>query len=220
MKRMNLLKSGALISLLLIVPFSNAQDPLRFENEMEQIRQIDTESAENRKVIVFTGSSSIRMWKDIHTYFPEFAVFNTGFGGSHMSDLLYYLDDAVIRFNPEQVFIYEGDNDVASNIEPEEILAAAETIVARLQEELPGVYIAFISAKPSLARWNLKNAYEELNNQLKIFCRNRGLTYVNVWNGMLTDSGLPNQDIFLDDGLHMNKKGYDFWFHELEDYVK
>jgi len=64
MKRMNLLKSGALISFVLIFLFSNAQDPLRFENEIAQIRQIGTDFAEGRKVIVFTGSSSIRMWKN------------------------------------------------------------------------------------------------------------------------------------------------------------
>jgi lysophospholipase L1-like esterase len=216
----NRIRTIALIPFVWIVFSTHAQDPLRFENEMEAIRQIVTEYEEDREVVVFTGSSSIRMWKNVQSYFPEVAVINTGFGGSHMSDLLYYLDDAVIRFNPEQVFIYEGDNDVASNIDPEEILATAETIVDKLKEALPGVQIAFISAKPSIARWNLKNAYEELNNQLEIFCRDQGLTYVNIWNGMLSHSGVPKQDIFLDDGLHMNKKGYNLWFQALKDYVK
>ena len=54
------------------------------------------------------------MWSNIQEYFPNKIIINTGFGGSHMSDLLFYLDDIVIKYQPDQIFIYEGDNDVAS----------------------------------------------------------------------------------------------------------
>ena len=33
------------------------------------------------------------------------------------------------------------------------------------------------------------------------------LTFIDVWDEMLTDDGKPNPDLYVDDGLHMNEKG-------------
>ena len=37
------------------------------------------------------------------------------------------------------------------------------------------------------------------------------LTFVDVWEPMLTEDGKPNPDLFVEDGLHMNEKGYVIW---------
>ncbi|MEM1220559.1 MAG: G-D-S-L family lipolytic protein, partial [Bacteroidota bacterium] len=97
---------------LLILGFSNlqAQDPLRFEQEIEQLKKKSFPTNQEGPKLVFAGSSSIRMWTDLAAAFPEHRVINMGFGGSQMSDLLYFLPDLVIRHRPERVYIYEGDN--------------------------------------------------------------------------------------------------------------
>ncbi len=43
-------------------------------------------------------------------------------------------------------------------------------------------------------------------------------TFVNVWDKMLQD-GLPMKDIFTEDKLHMNAKGYTIWTKELKSSV-
>ncbi|MCB0666260.1 MAG: hypothetical protein KDC80_10575, partial [Saprospiraceae bacterium] len=78
-----------------------AQDPLRFSKDIEEMKSEKLKSTDG--LIIFTGSSSIRMWKDVAERFPDYNIVNRGFGGSQMSDLLYFLDDIVIRSKPCQV---------------------------------------------------------------------------------------------------------------------
>jgi hypothetical protein len=54
--------------------------------------------------------------KMLQSYFPEYNVINNGFGGSHFSDLLYFYHEMIVKPAPEILFIYEGDNDIASTI--------------------------------------------------------------------------------------------------------
>ena len=64
-----------------------AQDPLRFEKDVEELTLADT-SIDKKDIILFTGSSSIRIWSDIQSYFPGHNIVNKGFGGSETTDLL------------------------------------------------------------------------------------------------------------------------------------
>ena len=161
------------------------------------------------------------MWKDLKKAFPNHNVVNLGFGGSEMADLLYYLDKLVLQFKPKQVFIYEGDNDIAVGRSPEKIFAAADATLARIREELPQTEVIFISPKPSVARWHMKDKYEAFNNSLQAWTKDkRNVTYADVWTPMLKKDGVVRDDIFLRDKLHMNKKGYAIWTEELGKYLK
>jgi hypothetical protein len=102
--------------------FTNAQDPNRFKEQIDELVNKEYNFSTNKKLVVFTGSSSIRMWNDVQSYFPEYNVINNGFGGSHFSDLLYFYNEMIVKPAPEILFIYEGDNDLASNKKPKKIL--------------------------------------------------------------------------------------------------
>jgi lysophospholipase L1-like esterase len=43
--------------------------------------------------------------------------------------------------------------------------------------------------------------------------------YADVWDPMLDDRKVK-QDIFIEDGLHMNDKGYDIWYNVLKPFVQ
>src|SRR5690554_1895974 len=188
-----------------------AQDPLRFEKQVADISEKYANISKD-DLILFTGSSSIRGWKDLPSYFPDHHLMNAGFGGSHASDLLYYLDELVIRYQPKKVFIYEGDNDITSGKSTEEIMNVTKEIVDKLKTSLPGVKIMLISAKPSISRWHLKDQYLDFNKHLKKYSRStKNVKYVNIWDIMLGKDKKPRADIFLEDDLHMNKAGYDLW---------
>lgn len=209
--------------LLCLFPFAvlQAQDPTRFENEIAQYRTMPVDSARG-DLIVFTGSSSVRMWRDVADDFPGYAVLNRGFGGSVMSDLLYYADDLILKLRPRKVFIYEGDNDLAGGKNPRRVVREAKRLSQRIRKESPGTAIYFISAKPSLARWDLRAAYEKLNQLLARHAdRKLAATFVDVWNPMIDPAtGEVFRDIFLDDGLHMNRKGYDIWAGAIRPFVE
>ncbi len=206
--------------LLLNVLLSEAQGEHPFSKEVDQLCNKEYHPDPSKKLLLFAGSSSIRKWKDVQNYFPGYNVINYGFGGSKYSDLLFFYDKLFRKYKPDILFIYEGDNDIAAGTAPAEIAEEAETLIKKLRKDLPETRIVIISAKPSLARWHLKDQYLELNEKLKNLCgKYPDVAYANVWDIMLDREGQPRKDIFIGDGLHMNKKGYELWKKILSGYL-
>lgn len=199
----------------------SAQNSARFQKEVQDL--VANDSAINRKdIILFTGSSSIRLWKDMASYFPEHNVLNRGFGGSQMSDLLYFSDKLILPYQPKMIFIYEGDNDIGGGKGPEEILLTADSLLSVIRENLPpATPVVFISPKPSVARWEMKSKYEHYNSKLKAWVKKqKNVAFADVWKPMLDKEGNVMPDLFVEDKLHMNKKGYDIWAKVLRKYIK
>ena len=201
--------------------FVQAQDPLRFAEEVSLIqKKYDTLWVPSRETIVFTGSSSVRIWNDLQERFPAVQIVNSGFGGSEASDLLAYTDDLILKYQPRKVFIYEGDNDLNSNKKPSAVLSDIKAIVSRIQADRPDTKIVLIAAKPSIARWHLKRLYKRLNRKMKGLAKKEDhLAYADVWRPMLQGRKVK-QDIFINDGLHMNAKGYDIWYTILQPFME
>ena len=209
------------VTLLLFIFNLNAQDPNRFQHEIEELIQKEYQFEPGKKLALFTGSSSVRMWKDVADYFPEFNVINNGFGGSHFSDLIYFYGELIPKYNPDYLFIYEGDNDIADDEKPRKILKEAKSLVGMIQADLPQTKVVLISAKPSVARWEYSKKYNRLNRKLERLCRKTdNLEFADVWSAMLDENGQVFTDVFLDDNLHMNKKGYDIWGEVLLQYFE
>lgn len=192
-----------------------AQDPTRFAEEVKKFEQTADDYPQKDR-IVFTGSSSIRLWTNFKRYFPNHNVINTGFGGSETTDLIFYKEELISQFQPKQVFIYEGDNDLNSGKSVLQVINDITTLVLELQEE--GIeHIVLISPKPSISRWHLKEEYEQLNAALALLSSiQQGLQFADVWTPMLTPEGMLRKELFIEDGLHMNEKGYDIWIKVLK----
>jgi len=205
-------KGFLLIIILCGVIHSNAQDPKRFQKEIETLAEKDYCFSPDKELLLFTGSSSIRMWNDVQSAFPGYHVINKGFGGSHFSDLIYYYDELIGPHDPDYLFIYEGDNDIASGKNPKKVRDEARMLVNRIRQDKPQAKIVLIAAKPSIARWELKKEYEKLNRHLeRIAKKTKGVEFADVWSAMLDENGEVYRDVFIDDNLHMNDKGYRIW---------
>jgi len=209
-------------ALLINVAFPlQAQDPLRFEKEVEELTSGD-KSLNKKDIILFTGSSSIRMWSDMQSYFPGHNIVNRGFGGSETNDLLFYFDKIILPYKPKQIFIYEGDNDLNSGKSAAEILASSDILIELIRKNVSEeVQVFFISPKPSIARWHLKAKYENYNQQLKMWtAKQKYVTFIDVWTPLLDQRGTVMKDIFLEDGLHLNKKGYAIWAKVIGKFIR
>jgi lysophospholipase L1-like esterase len=197
------------------------KDPARFKDEIASLTMND-KTVNKKNLILFTGSSSIRVWEDLQTCFPKKNVLNRGFGGSEMSDLAYYFDRLILPYQPKQIFIYEGDNDVNAGKKPEQILASATLILNKIRSEVsPTVEVLFISAKPSVARGQLKEKYTIFNQQLKNWAeKQKNVKFIDVWTPMMGKDGNVLPDLFLEDKLHMNEKGYAIWKKVIEPFIQ
>jgi lysophospholipase L1-like esterase len=202
--------------LLVLLGFTSlAQDPTRFQAEIDVISKLDIPKGG----IIFTGSSSIRLWPNLNDWFPNVEVYNLGFGGSETSDLIHYADELIISHQPRKVFIYEGDNDVNAGKPAARIITDMELLVRKIEEESPKTEIILISAKPSQERWHLKAQYEEFNYLLVDFCKENKIILIDVWPPMLDENGELLPDLFKEDNLHMNEDGYKIWQPLFSPYV-
>ncbi|MEJ1238197.1 GDSL-type esterase/lipase family protein [Chryseolinea sp. T2] len=185
--------------------------PERFRNEVTEIS--GKPAADTSRIVLFTGSSSIRLWHDIKAYFPSYNIINRGFGGSQTSDLLYFADQLIFTLRPSKIFIYEGDNDLAGGKSSAQIMATTDSLLHRIRKQYSAsVPVYFISPKPSVARWKLKDAYLDHSRNLRKWVgTKKNVYYVDGWSSLVDNNGEVLKDIFKEDNLHLNKKGYDLW---------
>ena len=211
-------KSTFFLALFVFVASAGiAQDQLSV-----QVESI-TERSRSKSVedpVIFIGSSSIRMWNTLEQDFPEFPVLNHGFGGSEYSDLIAFQEQLIEEFEPSMIVVYAGDNDIANGEEPVAIAEEAEAFVDGLRRIANGAPVVVLSAKPSITRWNLKDNYIKLNGKLDTLMSTMDhAVYVDIWTPMLNENGEVNETLFIDDGLHMNEKGYEIWKNALKPFL-
>lgn len=200
---------------------ANAQDPTRFEKQVEKLVNTEYNFSSDKKLVVFTGSSSIVRWKTVQDDFPTYNVINNGFGGSVFSDLIYFYDELILKQKPDILFIYEGDNDVARGKAVSTIFKKAKGLVTRIQNDLPETKVILISPKPCIKNWSKKDNYIKLNKKLSEYCEKKEkLEFADVWSAMVDENEVVFQDIFVEDDDHMNAKGYAIWVEVIGEFLK
>lgn len=199
---------------------SNAQDPSRFENEVKQLISKDDVS-DDGDLYLFVGSSSIRFWGSLKEDFPGINILNRGFGGSTFIDLEHFKEELIYAYTPKKIFIYEGDNDISMDHPVDEIIKRAKDLAGEIKSRLPQAEIYFIAAKPSVARWDKKEAYLAFNFTLQSWASfEDGIHFIDVWTPMCDDDGEVMKNLFVGDNLHMNKAGYKIWKEVVKPYVE
>ncbi len=215
------MKRSFFVALFLCYSITNAQDPIRFQGEVNAIStRYDSLWDSTKETIVFTGSSSIRIWENLPDIFPGYQIVNSGFGGSQASDLLAYTDELILQYNPSRVFIYEGDNDIFSGKSPRHVIRDTREIIKRIKQRNVETGIVLIAAKPSIVRWHLKGKYKKLNRKFRRLSRkDEAVEFANIWDTMLAGRKV-RPDLFIADGLHMNSRGYELWYPIIKQYVE
>ncbi|GAA4462181.1 SGNH/GDSL hydrolase family protein [Nibrella saemangeumensis] len=193
-----------------------------FQAEILAFEAKDLVSPPPKNAILFTGSSSIRLWDNLQESFPDKVVLNRGFGGSSLPDVIRYADRIIIPYRPKQIVLYAGENDVASGkVSAQEACDRFVTLFRKIRKDLPKTPIVFISMKPSPSRRQYFPVILEANRLIKDFlAKQRRTTYVDVYTPMLNSNGQPKGKLFKADSLHMNPKGYVIWAEKLRPVLK
>jgi lysophospholipase L1-like esterase len=193
-----------------------------FWEEIQSFKKADSLHFPGKNKILFVGSSSFAKWTDVQNYFPGYKIINRGFGGSSLPDVIRYTNDVIIPYHPKQVVIYCGDNDLAASNTVAAVMVANrfKQLFSLIRNKLPDATITYVAIKPSPSRQHLMHKMETANNMIKTFLsKKRNTGFVDVYHKMLDKKGDPMADIFLEDKLHMNAKGYAIWQKAIKPYL-
>ena len=185
-----------------------------FINEIKAFRRADSITAPPKNAILLIGSSSFTNWKDVAKYFPDQTIINRGFGGSSLPHMIMYVEDVIFKYNPKQILIYCGENDLTGGptITADTIFERLKNLHQLIRSKYKKVPIAYISMKPSPSREKYLETMQKGNALIKSFMeQQKRSSYIDVYSSMLDANGKVLTHIFLSDKLHMNAEGYKIW---------
>ena len=193
-----------------------------FWDEIQAFKKEDSIHPPMKNAILFVGSSSFNYWKTVQKDFPGYRIINRGFGGSSLPDVIRYQDDIIYPYKPKQVVIYCGENDLAASdtVSAGTVVNRFRQLFTSIRKHIPNVPIVFVSIKPSPSRQHLMPKMDSANKMvLKFLKQYRQTAFVDVYHKMLNPDGTPKQEIFRDDKLHMNPKGYSIWIKAIKPHL-
>lgn len=202
----------ALVSCVSVKSTPPTYDVLRFEEEIQAFEASDATARYHSGSVLFTGSSSIRLWESLDEDMEDIPSINRGFGGSTLPEVNHYYDRIITKFDPSVIVLYCGENDIAAGRDPKNVIKDYRVFIKKTRSTLPNTQIIYLSMKPSPSRWHLWDKYEVANSAIqKITNRDKRQFFIDVSKVMLHVNGEPDPSIFVEDMLHMNKTGYEGW---------
>lgn len=200
---------------------ATAQQP-PFYDDIRAFKKQDSIKPPPQHAILFVGSSSFTKWTDVQSYFPKYTIINRGFGGSTLPDVIRYANDIIFPYQPKEVVIYCGENDFAAddNTTAQMVFDRFRTLYGMIREEMKTIQVAYVSLKPSPSRRKYWPKMIEANKMIKDYISKQShASFINVFDVMMNASHQPKPEIFLEDSLHMNAKGYAIWKKAIEPYL-
>ena len=188
-------------------------DPERFSDDFKKFaRNEQSSKLQTEEITLFTGSSSIRMWESLESDFSEINLINRGFGGAHLSDVLYYYNLLFTKYRPQRIVLYCGENDLWSGKSVGRVMKDFHALWAKINMDLPATTLVYLSCKPSPKRISKWNTYQSLNLVIKNLAqRDDKLTFVDISPTLLRPDLSFYPGLWKKDNLHLNQSGYDRW---------
>ena len=213
-----------IITVFLFLFACNLQNTLAqaFKEDIISFKKQDSIHFPARNAVLLVGSSSFTKWTDVQNYFPGIKIINRGFGGSSLPDVIRYADDIIFPYHPKQIIIYCGENDLAANdtVSAQMVYQRFKELFLIIHKKMPSVPVAFVSLKPSPSRKHLWPKMVKANQLIKNYLTTKRKTaFIDVYHKMFNKDGTVMKDIFIEDDLHMNAKGYAIWQKAMKPYL-
>ena len=181
----------------------------RFAQRVEAYEAVDKATPPPAGAILLAGDSQFDRWKTFKEDLPGYTVINRGIDSFRTDDLIQYVDRLVIRYKPRLVVLHVGGNDIHRGKTAEQLLADTKTLIAKIRAGLPSVPIAWSSITPGPGRWDEAPQRQAANALVKQWiATQKGLSFIDLWDAMLTKDGQPREDIWVADRVHPNHEGY------------
>jgi lysophospholipase L1-like esterase len=189
--------------------YNATRDYAKFEKEVAAYEAADRQKPPLKGGILFIGSSTIRLWKTLAADFPDHNVINRGFGGTEIVDSTHFADRLVFPYEPKQIFLRAGGNDIHAGRLPREVAADFAEFVRVVRSRLPKTEILYIGVSPAPARWSEADKNREVNKLIRELALDMPrVGFVDAYDISLTPDGRARPELFIKDRLHFAAEGY------------
>lgn len=198
-------------------------DDLRWEPEIARFEQLDADGECPRDAILFTGSSSIRLWESLPEDMSPHQVVPRGFGGSTIRDVVRYADRILANRAPRAVVLFVA-NDIQgtpnADRAPAEIAVDFGKFVDRVHQHQSSTPVCIVGITPTPSRWKAWDRIQVLNRELARLCDSRtNAVFIPTSDLFLNAEALPERTMFQADQLHLSEAGYAAWTKRIRSYL-
>ncbi len=180
-----------------------------WEDKLETIEKEDIDT-------LFMGDSYMEFWKNSGftshvAQLPGYA--NEGIGGTKTIDWMNKLQDMSARYNPSNIVMHIGVNDIDDEgLTKEQATARLLELFNAYHQTFSDAQLYWVALIPNTMFADKVATYNEVNAEIKAFAQNNNwLTYIEADKTFTTESGGARVNMFYD-GLHLNREyGYPLW---------
>jgi lysophospholipase L1-like esterase len=207
---------GLLLLALVLVASVRAQSNVspavaenRFEKNVHAYEAMDRTNPPPTGAILLVGDSQFYRWKTVAEDLPDYTIVNRGIDSFQTSDLVHFADRLVLPYKPRMIVLHIGGNDVHNHKSAEQVLNDLKMFIVKVRTHYPEVPIAFSSLTPGPGRWDEASQPKETNRLIKEYVATQSnLSFIDLWDAMLTENGQPREDLWVADRVHPNHEGY------------
>ena len=194
--------------------YENLPEVLAWENEIQQFEQLDKSVGYSKDAIMFAGSSSIRRWATIEKDMEPYSVIQRGYGGAKLSDFAVFVNRILNPHQCKAIVLFLANDIIGSDQDrtPREVELLFRFVLKQIRKKHPETPVFWISVTPTPSRWKAWPQVKEAGRLIEEVCnKNKNTYYIKTEFAFLNESGIPKDELFVSDMLHLNEKGYALW---------
>ncbi|MEP3482180.1 MAG: GDSL-type esterase/lipase family protein [Fuerstiella sp.] len=196
-----------------VMPYVDAAKE-KWESAIASWEQQDQTTVDPKDAILLIGSSSIRRWDTAATDLSPYNVIGRGYGGAKFTDLAVFAKRLIQPHQYQAVVIFVA-NDITGgdNDRPQDVVqACVKHVVNVAQAHSPNSPVFLIEVTPTSSRRKGWPKVRQLNSWLREYSlTTANVSFVATAEWYLDDKDEVRDEYFVQDKLHLNRKGYAVW---------
>jgi hypothetical protein len=185
-----------------------------WEKDIRKFEHQDSMETYPANSVLFAGSSSIRLWSTMASDMAPYPVIQRGYGGARLSDFSVFAGRIIYPHPCRAIVLFVANDITGSEADktPEEVRDLFLGVLNTIREKFPDTPVFWIAITPTGLRWKAWPEIEKANLLIQKACKKHKNTYfISTKDVFLNSSGLPKDELFRADHLHLNEDGYRVW---------
>jgi lysophospholipase L1-like esterase len=206
------------------IPIRQRRTPAGYDWEGRHKSMLSLNKTESNKVLLI-GNSITHNWggkpnarsnESWQKYLAPYEVRNFGFGADRIENVLWRIyHDELKDISPEKILINIGTNNLRVNSN-EEILEGLRFLVRVIKSHQPKAEITLLGIYP---RRDYEDRIVVVNKNMRKMAGSEHVGFAHIGKELFLESGKVNE-VFFNDGLHPNNKGYEVLGKQLQKLLK